>query len=215
MDYGEEQLYYQPCPTTFIAKYMDLPAKYENKNIAINIGMDRVQRRFGDSLEIVLSQIATSVKKIHNLGYNIFLTMHCDVDYYFTQFLYGQDFFEFKVIDMVRTSPVEVINFYRNMDLVIGSRGHASMIPFGVGTKIISIGGHPKLKSFLEDIDALDWFVDVEDVTAVGDNLMQTFENVINDDVKIYEHIDKIQNKFFEITVNNLQNIKKIINEYK
>ena len=173
--------------------------------------MDRPARRFGDSLGTVLSQIATSIKLIHNLGYNIFVTIHCSVDYLFMKFLYEQDFFEFKVIDMVKMSPIEIINFYRDMNLVIGSRGHASMIPFGVGTKIISIGGHPKLKSFLEDINALDWFVDITDKTKVADNIMKTFNHIMKNDLEIIKYIEKIQNKLFAITTENLSKIKNII----
>ena len=40
-------------------------------------------------------------------------------------------------------------------------RGHAQLIPFGLRRSIISLVSHPKLYWFLQDIDAVDWAVDV------------------------------------------------------
>lgn len=45
-----------------------------------------------------------------------------------------------------------LVGLYRQLDLVIGMRGHATIIPFGTGTPFISIGTHNKNRFFVTDI---------------------------------------------------------------
>lgn len=51
-------------------------------------------------------------------------------------------------------------DIYRQMDLVIGMRGHANIIPFGVGTPVIGLGSHNKNRFFLEQIGEPDNIID-------------------------------------------------------
>jgi polysaccharide pyruvyl transferase WcaK-like protein len=55
----------------------------------------------------------------------------------------------------------DALAVYRQASLVIGMRGHATMIPFGVGTPVLSIVSHPKMRYFLEDVERTDWGFDV------------------------------------------------------
>lgn len=206
-----QKLVYQPCPTTFIEKYLSLPEKVKTKNVAVNIGMDRLNFRFADSLKDILSEVVKSIKEIHNLGYKIFITVHCKVDLLFIKYLYEQNFNEFTVIEMFDMSPLDIIKFYREMDIVIGSRGHASMIPFGVGTKIISLGTHPKIKSFLEDIDSLDWYVDLNSNDDISSNILKAFNHLIKNEEEVLNRINVTQDHLYQITCNNLLIIKEII----
>jgi len=52
-------------------------------------------------------------------------------------------------------------DIYRQCDLVIGMRGHANIVPFGVGTRVVAIGSHAKNRFFLEEIGAPDSLIDV------------------------------------------------------
>lgn len=56
-------------------------------------------------------------------------------------------------------------HIYKTMDLVIGMRGHAGIIPFGQNTPVIGIGAHNKVKWFFEDIGIPECFISLE-----GDN---------------------------------------------
>ena len=208
----DQNMTYQPCPTTFMEKYLSLPEKIKTKNVAVNIGMDRLNFRFADSLKFILSEVVKSIKEIHNLGYEIFITVHCKVDWLFVKYLYEQNFNEFKVIEMFDMSPLDIIAFYRNMNIVIGSRGHASMIPFGVGTKIISLGTHPKLKSFLEDVDALDWYIDLNNDKHIAKNILKLFNDIIENEDEVLKKIYVSQNYLYHITINNLKRIKATLN---
>ena len=43
-------------------------------------------------------------------------------------------------------------NVYRQVDLVLGMRGHSCIFPFGAGTKFIPIGSHNKVIYFADDV---------------------------------------------------------------
>ena len=106
--------------------------------------------------------------------------------------------------------PGKVLDFYNNMDVVIGMRGHAQMIPFGLNCGIITLGSHDKMKWFLEDIDALDLYIDInKDPELLSEKIMCKFESLYEDDFNnTIEKIKAEQERLYEITLNNLSNIK-------
>ena len=65
----------------------------------------------------------------------------------------------------------------------IGMRGHAGMIPFGVGTPIISLVSHPKLRYFLEDIGHAEWGLPIFE-EHLGDRLVELASAVLGDPEK-------------------------------
>lgn len=54
-----------------------------------------------------------------------------------------------------------LVDVYRQMDIVLGMRGHANIVSFGQSTPFIGIGSHRKVRYFLEDIGRRDYFIDV------------------------------------------------------
>jgi hypothetical protein len=43
---------------------------------------------------------------------------------------------------------------YRQMDIVVGMRGHSNIVPFGLGTPVVGLGSHNKNRFFLAQIGA-------------------------------------------------------------
>jgi len=73
---------------------------------------------------------------------------------------------------------------YRQCDLVIGMRGHANIIPFGVGTRVIGIGSHNKNRFFLEEIGEPNALIDVRrypDACSAGD-MRALIDRILDDD---------------------------------
>lgn len=50
-------------------------------------------------------------------------------------------------------------NIYRQVDLVLGMRGHACIFAFGAGTKFIPIGSHNKVMYFAQDVGVPDYSI--------------------------------------------------------
>lgn len=205
-----EKIDYQPCPTTIIRKlHPEIKPKVKSKNIAINVAFDRYDRRFGANIYDKMEQIALSMKAIAEKGYKIFNVSHLSIDNKFEIVLDGYNV-PYQSVNLQYSLPKEVFNFYNNMELVFGMRGHAQMIPFGINCKIISLGTHNKVRYFLEDIDALEWYIDVDQSKGLRDNILDTFNSVMQNVNDIEEKIEFYQNKNYSITKENIEKLKSI-----
>ncbi len=209
-----EKIVYQPCPTTLIRKIFNIPKKKKTNNIAVNIAFDRCDRRFGNRKESILRQIAKGIKAIQQLGYNIFYIAHISMDLEFIRYL-DEVGCEYKTINLEHSFPAKVYHTYNLMDMVIGMRGHAQMIPFGLNCEIISLSTHDKMKWFLEDIDATDWLIDVQESDGnLGELLLSKFKKIhIEDSERTLRRLIEKQEYLWRITIENLNNIKELLKD--
>ncbi len=206
-----EKIIYQPCPTTIIRKlHPEIKPKIKSKNVAINVAFDRYEKRFGSEIYNKLSQIALSMKAIAEKGYKIFNVSHLSIDNKFNLVLDAHKV-PYQSINLQYSLPHEVYEFYNNMELVFGMRGHAQMIPFGLNCKIISLGTHNKIRYFLEDIDALDWYIDVDKSEGLKEIILETFDSITRKNSVIKEKIEFYQKKNHLITQENIEKIKKYL----
>lgn len=207
-----QKINYQPCPTTVIRKVdRKAPEKRKTKNVGVNIAYDRYHLRYGSDIYTILDQVAIALKEIENNGYSIYNICHLENDKKFELTLdaHGVDY---QSINLQYSLPHNTYETYCNMELVMGTRGHAQMIPFGLNTKIISLGSHNKLRWFLEDINALDWFVDLkEDVNNISDKITGLFFSMV-DSTQVDERIEAEQAKLYQVTEQNYDKIGVVLN---
>lgn len=72
------------------------------------------------------------------------------------------------------------VDIYRQMDIMIGMRGHANIIPFGQNTPCIGIGEHNKVKWFLEEVGLSDLYVPLNlDKQSNKDEVSRIIDTVI------------------------------------
>ena len=77
-------------------------------------------------------------------------------------------------------------NVYRQVDLVLGMRGHACIFPFGAGTKFIPIGSHNKVVYFAKDVGVPDYEIRMIDPeTETMDYMYDQISQCLHD--KVYE----------------------------
>lgn len=173
-----EKVVYQPCTTTFIRKMYELPPKKKTKQVALNMAFDREEQRLEGKQEEIFEQIYQAVLSISSLGYEVIYVAHSDKDLKFLLYMNEKNLL-LPFANLEKSLPKEVIQFYHNVDVAIGMRGHAQMIPFGVGTKIISLGTHDQLKWFLEDINLERCYVDLsENIGTIAQQIVDIFIDI-------------------------------------
>ena len=211
----KDKVVFQPCTTTVIRKIIpNLPKKVPTKKIGINMAFDRIDRRLGEHKEFILTQVAQAMKKIQSAGYEIYFINHCPSDMIFCKYL-DEAGVQYNNVKGYLHFPNECFELYNEMDLVLGMRGHAQMIPFGLNTKIISLSSHDKMRWFLEDIDSSDWLVELQEQPKnLAERIFDKFCE-IQSDKNVAERLIEQQNKLWNITVKNQEQIKNIINEFK
>ena len=186
------------------------PLKSKTKNVGVNIAYDRYHLRYGADMYQILDQIALALKEISSKGYQIFNLCHLENDAKFELTLDAHNI-NYRTINLQYSLPQQTYETYCNMELTLGTRGHAQMIPFGLNSKILSLGSHNKLRYFLEDIESLDWYVDLrEDVSTLKDRITTRFFEIIAsteaDERLIYQ-----QSRLYQVTSENHEIIRGII----
>lgn len=110
-------------------------------------------------------------------------------------------------------SAEKLMLFYNDMDVVLGMRGHAQMIPFGLNCHIITLGSHDKMRWFLEDINAEDWYIELsEDNDNLSNSIVQKFVKIHEKEGKrTSQRLLEEQDKLYEITMHNFNIIDSAI----
>jgi polysaccharide pyruvyl transferase WcaK-like protein len=136
--------------------------------VLINAAFDRDARRFGEGYEAFLSRMAAYVTTLRAAGADVRCAAHLPADERLATDLASR--YDIRLpIDALYDMPVEEgYELYRRAGVVVGMRGHASMIPFGLGTPVLSLVSHPKLRFFLADIRRPEWGFDVHDAGLDG-----------------------------------------------
>lgn len=209
----KERVVYQPCPT-MVARYLypDLPAKVKTNKIAFNVALDRANMRMGDMVDTILDQIARAMSEIAHKGYEIHFITHLCVEIPFLKYIKKYSF-RFRFHDASTWDAERLMRFYNNMDVVLGMRGHGIWIPFGVNCQIISLGNQNKTKWFLEDINALDWYIDITDEPErLSERIVERFTEIheVNGE-DTNRRLHEAQDRLWEITRRNMDTIYRII----
>lgn len=159
------KLVYQPCATTVLS-YLDMPRAPSRfkKNpgervLVLNVAFDRHGLRFRGREQEMLGGVAQMARQAKANGWRVVYASHLPQDEAFLPFL-DKAGVVYETIQFTGVPTAQVLSFYESVDLVVGMRGHAQMIPFGLGTPIISLVAHDKMQWFLDDVGHSDWGVE-------------------------------------------------------
>lgn len=204
----KEKLVFQPCMTTLISHIYPNYTNYKLKEdfIAFNCAFDRQDMRaLNKELLYAISRVAKILSNITKIKYYV----HSKTDRNILP-IWDELGVDYEIIELKNVS--QIIRAYSIPKLVIGMRGHAQLIPFGCLTPILSIISHDKMQYFLDDIHHPEWGVDVLD-NGFEENLYDKAVKIYSEYDKNIKEIEKEQDLLWEITKNNMNNIKSIINK--
>ena len=207
-----DKVCYQPCTTTLIRRIMpELPPKRESGKIAFNFAFDRADKRYGGRQEEILHEIVNSMYQLRDKGYDIYIIAHCSDDLSILSMI--ADWKKIHTVNATAWDLDKLVRFYNDMDVVLGMRGHAQMIPFGVNCHIISLGSHEKMRWFLEDIRAEDWYVELtHDIPTLAKRIVDKFEEIHEVNGKETDiRLHQAQEELYRITLDNMARIKRIL----
>lgn len=216
----KDKIVYQPCITTIMDKvvddrHSDIKDIQESigKQIALNLAFDRTERRFGESKEQILESIAAAMKALEGEGNEIIYVAHCDRDMDFLEYLDKANV-KYTQKNLTRLLPDDIISFYTDrVDMVVGMRGHAQMIPYGLGKKIISLVSHDKMKWFLEDTGLTECSVDLrQKPEGITEKIIDTVHYVAKSD-EIEHRLIESKERLFEISEQNKSVINGLLGE--
>ncbi len=208
----------QFCPTNIIwqlyPKFQSLAISHDMKNsriLAFNAAFDRVELRFGSKENEILSNVVKAMKVAQLRGWQIIIVSHKTVDRKIESY-FDKLNINYKTKDLTYCDHESVMEFYSQIDLAIGMRGHAQMIPLGLRRPIISIISHDKMKYLLEDINRTEWGIEVTSQNFEK-KLEKIFINIESNRDKLLNDTAKVQEIIWNETRSNFKLIKNCINK--
>jgi len=189
------------CPTMLLNNKFQYTSQ-KTTDVGFVFAGDRLENRH-ENLEHFIEQISIFVNYLKTIGRQTILINHQND-------LWINKYIEFdKTIDLFGVPPSKIYQIYTSIDTIISDRGHAQMIPFSCGCKIISPISHDKLKWFLQDIDLEEFGVEEND-KQLSQKLISKFEKLSNLEWSIIHQ--KRMKKIIETNSKNMIEIKKLLN---
>lgn len=178
-----DKLRFVPCPTTILEHIHPglAPATSGTGVVLLNAAFDRAERRFGEGYQGFLGQMRQFVSAVRGIGADLRFAAHLPADERLVHDLRDSYGLNIGVEPLYEMTLDEGYATYRASSVVVGMRGHASMIPFGLGTPVLSIVSHPKMRYFTEDLGRPEWAFEVDDPT-LGVALGERVADILTDE---------------------------------
>jgi polysaccharide pyruvyl transferase WcaK-like protein len=206
-DLDRSKVFWQPCPTTVINYFTEFPkvAPQNRATIAVNTAVDQAELRFQGRAHEVLDSVADACGRLAAAGHNVIVVTHAEKDDSVLPFLKRRKA-KHTVKRLERCLASEVTDFYAGVDLTLGMRGHAQMIPFGCGNAIVSIKSHDKLGFFLDDIGHPEWGIEALE-PDLATRLVALSESIVRDLPTVRQKIAVARQKLWDLTSQNMERI--------
>lgn len=148
----------------------------------LNIAYDREELRFGEGYDAFVDQLAAFVNAVSD-HVEVRCLAHANSDERIAGDLRRSHGLRIRVETFQLLEPDAALSLLEGAAVVVGMRGHAGMIPFGVGTPVVSIISHNKLRYFLDDIGHPDWGVGADD-PELGEKLTRLVLDIAADQTR-------------------------------
>lgn len=195
----QDKVRYVPCPTTILARIRPLATAPTTGTgrVLLNAAFDRRSRRFGESYGEFLEEMVRLIDGVRAAGAEIAYAAHLASDERLVNDLRRSFDRELPVERLYNNPLEESLAVYRDASLVIGMRGHATMVPFGLGTPVLSIVSHPKMRYFLEDIGRLSWAFDAT-TPDLGERLLESALDIVAREDEVRREVHALQEQLVE-----------------
>jgi hypothetical protein len=197
-----EKVHVVPCPSILYASSGACVARTEGPTrIGVNLAGDRLDNRlsgcatdFPAALRAMVLEWTMRGWEVHFIHHNWKPESNCRpyVDACLAGPVHNHDVdanWGWEDVDRVHA-------LYSSMDAVVAMRGHAQMIPFGLGVPVCSLVSHQKLAWFLEDAGMEDTGVDVRE-TLFWRRTIEVVDHLLEEPcTRQTEALEKLRVKF-------------------
>jgi polysaccharide pyruvyl transferase WcaK-like protein len=188
------------CPTMILNDKFQFKHQ-KNTDVGFVIAGDRVENRH-QNLDKFINHMSEFVNYLKKKGIRTVLINHQNDDWI-------KKYIDFdKEINLFGVTSDCIYETYASIDTVICDRGHAQMIPFSLGCKIISPISHNKLGWFLKDMEIEEFGIEENDA-HLAEKLIAKYEKLsLIDWTSIHK---KQMKKVYDVYSRNMLDIKKSI----
>lgn len=145
--------------------------KIDNPYVVVQLAFDSPNDR-GINTNLFVPNIVVSINHIISQGFSVVLAPHCKPDILISQVIKDNSAFPNKIFiwDYYKSISDDhlatYLGFYKYAEFVIAMRGHAQIIPAGMGVPFVTIANHRKHVDILNTLSMIDYCVDINDELA-------------------------------------------------
>ncbi|WP_088183229.1 polysaccharide pyruvyl transferase family protein [Sphingobium sp. Z007] len=200
---------YQPCPTTISSKLcpdLYVPDLAPSRHLGVQALIGKRQLAAGFDKPGIYDETVKGLKALKSKGWDVevFANARGDLAFHNEAVERGLDV---PLKNVYQTRQIfQAMNYFAKLPLTVGMRGHAQMIPFGLGNPILSLFVHNKLRWFLRDIGLEELCIDVRQKNF-ADEIVDKSEWIYNNFADLRVKLMAKQDEMLQVTMNNLADI--------
>jgi hypothetical protein len=207
---SRDRVEFQPCPTT-LGRYLfpDLwrPESDRDRHLGLQALVGRRQRRAGFDPDRIYADLIDVARRLVRDGWTLESTPYSRGDMIFADLatdaglpmeearLFGDPNGLYKGVEVSARLPY-----------LLGTRGHAQMVPFGMGTIPLSVQVHDKLGYFAKDIGHPELAIDPRQ-DDFPTQLYRTIRDTHENRAQLRSELDLARERFLKISLTNLATI--------
>ncbi|MFC7877365.1 polysaccharide pyruvyl transferase family protein [Isoptericola sp. NPDC057391] len=217
VDHDPERVEYQPCPTT-ISSYL-FPDLYrdrldgragadgDGRVLAVESIIGKRQTAAGFDRDRIYADQADVLARLRGEGWELVGVPHARADMLFHEVLRERGLVDSeRVLWGSRDVLFRGVEELSDLPVILGTRGHAQMVPFGMGSIPLSLYVHHKTRYFATDLGHPEWALDPRADTFT-DDLYATIHDVTERRVELRAELAETRRGLYDTTLANLATI--------
>jgi polysaccharide pyruvyl transferase WcaK-like protein len=204
---NRDRVEYQPCPTT-ISSYLFPDLTQAEVDPARRLGLEMIvgkrQRAAGFVTESIYHDVIDVAKRLQGEGWQIDSVPHARADMLFVEQAAGEHL-RMREIKLFgdRDGLYKGVEYFADLPYFLGTRGHAQMVPFGMGSIPVSLLVHHKTGYFARDLGHPEWAVDPRQ-EDFPDRLYTVLHEVEEQRTDLRTELAGVRERFYTTTLDNL-----------
>ncbi|MFE7407450.1 polysaccharide pyruvyl transferase family protein [Isoptericola sp. NPDC057559] len=212
VDHDPERVEYQPCPTTISSfLFPDLYREHldagDGKVLAVESIIGKRQIAAGFDRDRIYADQADVLARLKGEGWRLVSVPHARADMLFHDVLTERGLVDSeRVLWGSRDVLFQGVEEFAGLPVILGTRGHAQMVPLGMGTIPLSLYVHHKTRYFATDIGHAEWALDPRAGTFT-DDLYRTVHDVTERQGELRDELAVTRRGLYDTTLANLATI--------
>jgi len=204
-----DRIVFQPCPTTFLRHLVDGagdPAAVPERSRRVTL---QVTRSPGEQDDRVADEVLRACRSLKQAGYEIELaSFFAKFDTPVVDHLRAHGFDDFTFVEM-NTQGRDMLlgpRHFSQVPIVVSTRGHGAMVPFGAGSLVVPIDNSPKMVYFAREVGIDDLLIDVDD-PDLGARIVANVERCHDEYAARQDRARAERERLYDVSLENLSRI--------
>ena len=208
-----DKIVFQPCPTTFVRHLVDGagdPHAVPENARRVTL---QVTRSPSETDDRVAEQVLRACRSLKAAGYEIELaSFFAKFDTAVPDYLRAHGFDDFTFVEM-NTDGRDMLSgprYFSQVPIVVSTRGHGAMVPFGAGSLVVPIDTSPKMVYFAREVGVDDLLIDVDDPDLAA-RIVANVERCHDEYDVMQDRATKERERLYDVYLDNLARIHHLL----